>query len=221
MVFTVWTAVVLFLIGCATVVEPEVDHETPPLSILMCYVFRAGGEGPLLPILPGKKLSSGDHYRLYFKSSRDCHVYIYQTDASGQVFRLFPLARFDGVVLDHKNPVKADNDYAVPAGNRFFYLDETIGKERIYLAVSSYRMDRLEALDNRLSEARQTNDATQISAAGKTLVNYLTDRQSSAGVDTKNLSITWEDDESRLPVKGYLFEAQGPEDVHMVEFLHH
>ena len=155
-----------------------------------------------------------------FRANRDCYVHIYQTEATGQVFRLFPLEQFDGVILNHENPVKILADYVLPAYDRFFYLDDTIGKEKIYVAASLQRNRDLEELENRLTNAMQTNDAKRISKASRDINTYLDRRSNGAISSAQTQSVTWQIGENTTPITGYLFETHQEDSVHTIEFMH-
>ena len=191
-----------------------------PLSIKAFYVYRAGGTGPLLPITSGGELNSGDHYKIYFKANQDCYVYVYQTDATGQVFRLFPLKQFDGVMLNHNNPVKAEADVVLPSKDRFFYLDDIIGKEKIFFVASVQRNLELEGLDKTLKKAMRSKNKTQISRAKKNMANYLSTRVNSGIIKTVTSPVAWQANATASPVLGYLIKSMEKDSLHEVEFFH-
>ncbi len=191
-----------------------------PLSIQASYVYRAGGTGPLLPITRGGELNSGDHYKIYFKANQDCYVYVYQTDATGQIFRLFPLKQFDGVMLNHNNPVKAEADVVLPSKDRFFYLDDIIGKEKILFVASVQRNIELEVLDNTLKKSVRSKNKTQISRAKKNMADYLTTRVNSGIIKTLTSPVAWQANDATSPVLGYLIKSMEKDSFHEVEFFH-
>jgi hypothetical protein len=231
-------AVVLLVfisVGCQTVtepvieptakpsesVEPAVRVDAVPLSIQVYGLYQRGGTGPLLPITNGSEMSSGDQYKVYFRANRDCYVYVYQTESTGKVFRLFPLQQFDGVMLNHQNPVQTLADYVLPANDRYFYLDDTIGTEKIYFVASLKRNRELETLDDRLIEAAvQGKDDAQVLAASRKIQAYLTDLDISAVAEKKTMLVAWGASERVAPITGYVFEAQPAGGVHSIEFVH-
>ena len=206
--------------GCTKMFNFMGQNEKMPLSVQVYYVYRAGGTGPLLPIPSGGELNSGDRYKVVFRANRDCYVYVYQTEATGQVFRLFPLEQFDGVILNHENPIKILADYVLPANDRFFYLDDTIGKEKIYVAASLQRNRDLEELENRLTNAMQTKDEKRISKASRDIYTYLDRRGNGATFKTQTQSVPWQTGETTTPITGYLFETHQKDSVHTIEFMH-
>lgn len=220
----VWVAFVAFiagtLFGCTSIRQKIWPDHHKPLSILASCVYRTGGTGPLLPITNGIELNSGDHYKTYFKASQDCYVYVYQTDATGQVFRLFPLKQFDGVMLNHNNPVKAEADVVLPSDDRFFYLDNTIGKEKIYFIASLRRISDLETLEDRIANALQAEDEKQISESSQAINAYLTKRGMGAISKTQTVMVAWNDGDATFPITGFQFESLKEESVHTLEFMH-
>ena len=219
-----WVALVAFiagtLFGCTSILHKIWPDDDKPLSIQASYVYRAGGTGPFLPITSGIELSSGDHYKTYFKANQDCYVYVYQTDATGQVFRLFPLKQFDGVMLNHNNPVKAEADVVLPSDDRFFYLDNTIGKEKIYFIASLQRNSDLETLEDRMANALRAQDERQISESRQAINAYLTKRGMGAISKTQTVMVAWNDGDATFPITGYLFESLKEENVHTLDFMH-
>jgi hypothetical protein len=191
-----------------------------PLFIQLFYVYRAGGRGPLKSIKGGEELKSGDHYKVYFRTSRDCYAYVYQLDAEGSVFRLFPMDRFDGVLLQNDNPVKAGSDYVLPSKDRFFYLDNVVGKEQFLMAVYAQRNSALEKIDAAPDQGMQLNDAIQIGNAGKELLEYLTTDNVSATVQSMIFPVAWQAHDSASPVSGYFIESSEGGSIHTLEFFH-
>lgn len=191
-----------------------------PLSVQVNYVYRAGGTGPLLPIKSGEDLSSGDHYKIFFNATRDCFVYIFQIDAAGQIFRLFPMERFDGVVLNHQNPVIGGTTIVLPSKDRFFYLDNTIGRETIYFVASFQRNMDLEKIENKINSARQSNDTARVSQIRKDLAAYLTGQVNSQSTTTQATPVAWQSGDATSPVTGHLLEILDQSSIHKVEFMH-
>jgi hypothetical protein len=105
-------------------------------------MLREGGKKPV-QVKNGDTLKSGDAYFFHIKASRDCHLYLFQVDASGTVFRLFPNPKYH----TGSNPVKAKARLTLPNEGEVFYLDETKGREEFYFLASEEPVESLEQLD--------------------------------------------------------------------------
>ena len=92
-------------------------------------IYYQGVNGKLHPIRDGMVLSSNDNYCIYVKPSRDCYLYVYQVDSTKRAFKLFPSVKYK----TEKNPAEAGTVYWIPSDKRFFFLDENIGREEIYV----------------------------------------------------------------------------------------
>lgn len=88
-------------------------------------------------------LHSGDCYRITFTPKDDAYTYIFQIDATGTAYRVFPLEEFSGVVIRKRNPVRKGRQYVIPAQDKWFILDENTGKETIYVLTFQQRQEQL------------------------------------------------------------------------------
>ena len=192
----------------------------PPFSIQVYGVYRSGGSGALLPITNGTEMNSGDHYKIYFRSNRDCYAYIYQIDAQGAIFQLFPLHQFDGVALNQANPVVAGVNYMLPNRNRYFYLDDTTGAETLYFATYLHRNEELEAKYAALQQALRSNVGSQISRAEKMLAAYLKGGKVEKEVQMIISPVSWKSEQSPAPVLGYHIQDIGEAGIHTIDFIH-
>src|SRR5881392_825832 len=82
--------------------EPAAPAGTEPL-VVDAGIFFQGGDDKLYPIREGMVLTSNDNYVIYVKPETVCHLYIYQVDATGTVFKLFPNTDFSPTI----NPLAA------------------------------------------------------------------------------------------------------------------
>ena len=94
----------------------------------------------------GMTLTSRDKYRIQFKPHQDSFVYIYQVDASGHVDALFPDPRWS----QSSPAVQAGTEYWLPGPGGYFYLDETVGTERILVLMTQQRATDVEESFSRL-----------------------------------------------------------------------
>lgn len=88
----------------------------------------------------GSVLKSGDGYAIYVRPSDSCYLYIYQVDALGKSYRLFPNPDFK----TGTNPLPPAGDTWIPNTNELFELDETTGKEYFYIFASPDRINEFE-----------------------------------------------------------------------------
>ncbi len=114
-----------------------------PVSLKATIVGRrkSGEEMIDLVVGPGATLKSGDSLRIFFETNQDCYVYILMYDSTGHASRVFPDPR---ISLD--NHVKAQAEYHVPTGDDWFWLDNNLGQETIYVVASKEPMTKLTAL---------------------------------------------------------------------------
>lgn len=96
--------------------------------------------GVMQPMDEGAVLQSADGYALFIQPSDTCFLYIYQIDALGKSSRVFPNPAFRTAA----NPVAAGAGLWVPNEKDVLLLDETTGKERLYVLGSLERVPELE-----------------------------------------------------------------------------
>jgi hypothetical protein len=77
-------------------------------------------------------LTSGAGYSIYVNPSDTCYLYVYQIDALGKSFKLFPSEEYETGV----NPIQPCAGMWLPNDIKLYSLDETTGKEFIYVFAS-------------------------------------------------------------------------------------
>ena len=77
-------------------------------------------------------LASGYGYSIYINPSDICYLYVYQIDALGKSFRLFPNNKFETA----ENPIEPSVGMWLPNERKLYSLDETTGKEFVYVFAS-------------------------------------------------------------------------------------
>jgi len=133
-------------------------EKSAALDFQINYVYRSGGKGNYKSITNGSVLHSGDYYKIIFTPVEDCYVYIFQVDSANQLYRLFPMKGFSGVVVNNFNPVQAGKTYFIPAKYKSFELDDVTGTETIYF-VASRSKDLLLEQQDALNDIAQTQQA--------------------------------------------------------------
>lgn len=104
-------------------------------------IYYEDAQGNLQYINEGSVLHSGDAYALYVRPDDSCYLYIYQIDDSGSSYRLFPNEEYNTGI----NPLKSGEGRWIPNTRQYLVLDETIGKERLYIFASPHRIIELES----------------------------------------------------------------------------
>lgn len=116
----------------------------PPLGLQMNLIAqRKRPKGPWEEVIveDGGILRSGDNLQIHFKANADCYLYVLLLDSQGRVSLLFPVQK-----IKMANQVKADQDYTIPPGDLWFFLDDKTGTETIYLLASYAPMSQLDKL---------------------------------------------------------------------------
>jgi hypothetical protein len=134
-------------------IKAEVNYSLQPASTVKkekeklsadVGVFFEGDDGKPYPIRNGMVLYSNDNYAIYFKPGRKCYMYVFQEDSTGKVYRLFPNIAYG----TETNPVSKGKEYWVPTRDTWLYLDENVGRERLYIIASMERSQKLASLAN-------------------------------------------------------------------------
>lgn len=115
---------------------------TPEAAITALWRPRAGGQWQRLE--NGQDLSSADQYLLAVMPREQVWCYVFQIDAQGNLFPLFP-ALNGAPFATGVNPIHPGQWNLIPEGSEAFYLDETLGVEHIYVVVASAPWPELEA----------------------------------------------------------------------------
>ena len=156
------------------------DKAEPKLfSMDVNYVYRASGQGDLLPIKQKSVLHSGDYYKVIFTPNDQIYIYIFQVDTLNNIYQLFPLGDFN-------NPVKAGKTYTIPSETTAFSLDDNIGNEYIYFVISKKRNTKVEALYKSITKNKNSP------ANNKKLQSYFKDRGMGKIVTDKHINmVNW------------------------------
>jgi hypothetical protein len=198
------------------------------LSFHVNYVYRSEGKGELKPINNGDILKSGDHFKIIFTPDKDCYVYIFQVDSSGQIFKLFPMKSFKGVQVNNFNPVKKGTTYTIPSSEKAFVLDDHVGTERIYLVASKKRNYEIEKLDIECKEPidrqkpnfdKNTQDK-KIENAEDKLNKYFKRRGIIIVPSGQPVRVQWNEGGDVFSVMSQKLESFCEDCVHIMEFIH-
>ncbi|TAL10474.1 MAG: DUF4384 domain-containing protein [Nitrospirae bacterium] len=130
-----------------TAPTPTASQATPaaPVSTIVVEVGvikeQTGGKISLLN--EGDPLRATDNFAVVVRPDNPSYVYIWQTDSSGEVFRVFPNSDFNPL----GNPVSAKTEVWLPVAKnqrQWFHLDQNPGEEEIVVVVSSDPLQDLE-----------------------------------------------------------------------------
>ncbi|MBI5745848.1 MAG: DUF4384 domain-containing protein [Nitrospirae bacterium] len=152
------------------ILEKAQANFRPPLGLQMNLIAqrkKAQGVWEEVIVEDGGILRSGDNLQIHFKANADCFLYVLLLDSQGRVSLLFPDQR-----IKMANQVRADQDYTIPPGDLWFFLDDKTGQETIYLLASYAPMSQLDKLLSEIvwvAEAGEKELSGQIKEEIKTL----------------------------------------------------
>jgi hypothetical protein len=112
-----------------------------PLAFEFSFLAQrrmADGTWAEVRVKDGSVLRSGDQFQVSVRADRDCHAYVINQDASGEVYVLFPHEQAIS------NRLEGGREYILPDRDLFYELDEVVGLETFYLAASPTPMADLE-----------------------------------------------------------------------------
>lgn len=135
------------------------------LEFEMLYIRISPFEPSPSLLKSGDTLRSGDYYRLTWIPRQKSHVYIFQVTNSKEIYPLFPISDFQGVPLEHSNPLKAGKFYGTPSMSQWFALDEQSGNEAFYFLATLDQDSQLEQHIKVLQTALEKNDPEQVQVA--------------------------------------------------------
>lgn len=99
------------------------SRKSSKLSLSVGFLYENKENKGIFQISNGMKLTTESNYKIYFKPFQRCYVYIIQQDSNNKI---------DTLYFSQKS-IEAMKDYWVPGYNKWFYLDNSKGKETIYL----------------------------------------------------------------------------------------
>ena len=112
-----------------------------PMSVQLGVVKEVKGKMSLLN--EGDPLRPADNFAVFVKPAGMSYIYIWQTDSSGEVFRVFPNADFN----PQGNPVPGGRSVWLPSlknQRQWFHLDQNPGEEEIVIVASVNPLQELE-----------------------------------------------------------------------------
>jgi eukaryotic-like serine/threonine-protein kinase len=135
-----WAAAAGLLLAVVAMAWWWPQHSAPSLAF-QARLLRAVG-GLEYPLQDGDRVAAGDSLSLDIELSRPAHVYVFNEDAAGAVFQLFPLAMAEQI-----NPLPARQRLRLPGrigGRAVDWLITSPGaRERFYVLVSPQEISEL------------------------------------------------------------------------------
>jgi len=104
-------------------------------------IVRSGHELEFSAITRDTTLKTGDKLKMLVELEKKCFVYVIYHSAQGEVSMLFP---YD--MQQFSTDYTPGKRYYIPQGDRWFELDENLGRETFYLLASAQRLIELERL---------------------------------------------------------------------------
>lgn len=132
-------------------------------NVMDIGIFYEDKKGRLMPLNKGITLYSKDNYAIYFKPKEKSYLYIFQIDSEGKAFKLFPNTE-EYKTID--NPLMANRSYWIPAEGKYFFLDESVGKEEIYFFSSNKPIKYLD--DIKITSKAVIGDTVKLMGVGGT-----------------------------------------------------
>jgi S1-C subfamily serine protease len=102
---------------------------------------NADGSISKVAIEEGSILQSKDEFKVQFETNKDAYVYIIIHDSLNKANLLFPDS---GIKLN--NNIRANTEHTVPTSDHWFWLDENVGIETVYVLASESPLDNIKAL---------------------------------------------------------------------------
>ena len=122
------------------------EHTGADIPFRFSLLASSAKEDNFKKLSGGGILSNGDVYRISFRAEEDGYLYIFQVDATGATDRLFPMVEYNGILLNHGNPVQRDILYLLPSNDKAFRLNVPNGKLTIYVFASRQPHPEIEGL---------------------------------------------------------------------------
>jgi S1-C subfamily serine protease len=120
-------------------------------------------------------LHSGDSFQVTFKASQDAYIYVFIHDSKEEVSQLFPSPE-----IKLSNKVLKDNTYIIPSQDKWFWLDQKVGTETIYILATKIPIENTQDITSTLktegiNKVKETLGSTLL--ADKTISFLHTDEE--------------------------------------------
>jgi len=133
--------------NASTAPAPPAAPTTPSTPVATMAVelgvIKEQPNGNISLLNEGDPLRAADNFAVVARPESPSYIYIWQTDSSGEVFRVFPNSDFN----PQGNPVSAKTEVWLPVAKnqrQWFHLDQNPGEEEIVIVVAADPLQDLE-----------------------------------------------------------------------------
>ncbi len=136
--------------------QDELPPQPAPVRIASFKTMRMREDKTPLEVKESDTLTQNDRYYIVFSPEEELYIYVVQIDYStASIVPIFPNRQFSS----YNNPMMPHSGYRFP-GKGYFFLDETTGREYIYLIASRSPNQQLEnicqsLMNNKNNETKQ------------------------------------------------------------------
>jgi len=126
-----------------TQAQPVPPSAPVSVTAVQLGVVKEEPSGRIVLLNDGDPLRATDNFAVTVQPDNPSYIYIWQTDSSGEVFRVFPNADFN----PQGNPVSSKTEVWLPVAKnkrQWFHLDQNPGEEEIVIVVSADQLQELE-----------------------------------------------------------------------------
>ena len=128
-------------------------HGQVALELYYLYL-RAANSSAFSSLTNSTELDAHDSYRIVFTPTRQCYVYIFQVNSTGELALIFPELSFEGFEQQYGNPVEPGRQYNIPAQQYVFDVGNPPRLSDIYVLVAEEAQTRMSDFYGLMLEAR-------------------------------------------------------------------
>jgi len=160
----------------------ENTQAEPNKQDLVCFRWAFGAivgtdnDRRLVAITRDTELKTGDQLKMLVELQKKCFVYLIYRTGQDELHMLFPYE-----IQQFTSDYKLFKKYYIPQGDKWFELDDVVGKEMFYLLASAKRLFGLEAL---LREYKSAEAVKKRELAKKILVEIRKEKKQYRKFDT-------------------------------------
>lgn len=145
--------------------QPPAPVAEIPLEIMVNFVGQretSPNAYQAIDIRDGATLRSNDNFKILVRASRECYLYVINFDSTGKANLLFP------GMAGSNNKIGSSNDYQIPDGDNWMFLDNNTGTEAFYVIADVRPMSDLQGLVAEMERQGGRDTSKQILAQVRT-----------------------------------------------------